>query len=191
MLRSLCDHSRTDKDTSHSYMDVYEQLFSIKRESATQVLEIGIGPKDTLNGGSIKLWNDFFPNATIHAIDIISYCDVWDAIKTQPRICLHTESDAYTPEFVNNTFAAQGLKFDIMIDDGPHTLESMKVFVGLYTPLLKDDGVMVIEDIWSMGWISEILACLPGGYSPTILDRRHIKGRGDDIMIVITKTPPS
>ena len=77
-LIDLVDNSRTDKNTGHSYLDTYEKILTKIRFTATNVLEIGIGPfKDVNNiygapgnGGSIKLWSDYFPNATVYTADI-------------------------------------------------------------------------------------------------------------------------
>lgn len=185
MLRALCDHTRTDKDTYHSFMDVYEQLFKSKKECATNILEIGIGPAGTLNGGSIKLWHDYFLNADIHAIDIIEYTDIWDNIKNIERIKLYPKSNAYSEEFVKNTFINK--EFDVIIDDGPHTLQSMIDFVKVYLPYLKEDGIAIIEDVQTPDWVPKILQNVSANYNAVVYDRRHIKNRWDDILIVISK----
>jgi hypothetical protein len=65
-LIELVDNTRTDKNEIHGYLELYEQLLSRLKTSATNILEIGIGPyKDPHdpkhnyypigNGGSIKL----------------------------------------------------------------------------------------------------------------------------------------
>ena len=53
-LETLVDNSRTDKNTRHSYLPLYQELLIKKKETATNVLEVGIQM-----GGSIKLWSDF------------------------------------------------------------------------------------------------------------------------------------
>ena len=60
-LEEIVDNSRTDKNTVHSYLPLYQQLLINKKETAKNVLEVGIQ-----NGGSIKLWSDFFKNATVY-----------------------------------------------------------------------------------------------------------------------------
>ena len=60
MLSDLIDNQRTDKNTYHSYLGVYQKLFSPKRTTAKNVLEIGVGWVENENGGSIKLWRDYF-----------------------------------------------------------------------------------------------------------------------------------
>jgi hypothetical protein len=40
-----------------------------------------------------------------------------------------------------------------MLDDGHHTLDSMKQFIKLYSQIMTDDGILIIEDIQSWDWI--------------------------------------
>ena len=54
-LEEIVDNLRTDKNTTHSYLPLYQKLLAIKKETAKNVLEVGID-----SGGSIKLWSDFF-----------------------------------------------------------------------------------------------------------------------------------
>ena len=50
---------------------------------ALNVLEIGVQ-----DGGSIKLWHDYFQNATIYGLDVKKISDTWDGIKNNKRICV-------------------------------------------------------------------------------------------------------
>lgn len=183
-LFKLIDNSRTDKNTSHSYLTIYEPLLQPKMESAKNILEIGI-----FKGGSIKLWNDFFINADIWAIDIIHSDKVWTEIKNKERIHLFTSTNAYDPNFIQNEFIAKGIKFDVIIDDGPHTLESMKDFIRLYANLLTDDGILVVEDLKSIDWIDSLRKEVPENLLPHIIthDLRKNKNRHDDILFIINK----
>jgi cephalosporin hydroxylase len=189
MLSSFCDNRLTDKNTTHSYIDVYEKLFSSKRQSANAILEIGIGPPPT-NGGSAKLWAGYFENADVHIIDIISLDQVNPEVKNCSRIFLHTSVDAYDPKFFINTFLGKGTKFDIVLDDGPHTLDSMVSFIKLYSQLMKEDGILVIEDVQDWSWIQSLKDVTDPILKPyiEIYDRRYVKGRYDDIMFVINKS---
>jgi len=121
MLSSLINDSRTDKNTVHSYLETYENLFENKRESCKNILEIGVQ-----DGGSIKLWNDYFINAKIYGLDIRKIRDHWPLILSEPRIILGC-FDAYNLHFFNHHMLK--LKFDIIINDGLHTLESMIYFI--------------------------------------------------------------
>jgi len=189
MLTDFCDNGLTDKNTVHSYLPVYEMLFAPKRLTATDVLEIGIGPAPHENGGSIRMWHLYFANATIHACDIIHVNDVHRCIVDVPRIHLYTSTDAYKHSFIVNNFLMKNIKFDILLDDGPHTLPSMLSFINLYLSLLKDDGILAIEDVQDIAWIDELQAITPDELKPFIevYDRRSVNGRYDDIIFVINK----
>lgn len=179
MLKSLVDNERTDKNTVHSYLDLYETLFTDKKETAKHILEIGI-----LNGGSIKLWKDYFTNATIHGIDIIRDNKKWHDIIADPNITLYTGIDAYNKEFIANAFLNKNIKFDIIIDDGPHTLISMMQYITYYSQLLLPDGILIIEDVYNMKW-TEILSdyVLENMKDKIhIYDLRENKNRYDDII---------
>ena len=133
-LQELVTSERTDKNTLHSYLDLYDGLFRSKKDSAKNILEIGI-----LNGGSIQLWKRYFPNAMIYGVDLLHINDIWDELKHNGGITLFTSTDAYSPEFVTNKFYNNNIKLDIVIDDGPHTLESMIKCIELYSNVLSDD----------------------------------------------------
>lgn len=183
-LIELVDNSRTDKQTAHSYLPVYEELLQKKKLSAQSVLEIGI-----YYGGSIKLWKDYFTNAKVYAVEIFDLRHVWDVLQHDERIVLYTSTDAYDPQFVKTKLADQGLRFDMILDDGPHSLESMKACIQLYLPLLTDDGILIIEDIQSMDWLDELRNEVPSDLRKYIktYDLRTVKNRHDDILFVIDK----
>jgi len=184
-LESLVDNHRTDKNTWHSYLPLYDKLFIAKKETAKNVLEVGI-----CNGGSIKLWSDYFTNATVHALDVMHVDNVWDELKkNERRIVLHTSTDAYNVDFFKRTFLDRNMKFDLMLDDGPHTLESMKAFIRMYSRLIADDGILVIEDVQAWDWIDVLKNEVPEHLKAFIkvYDLRPNKGRYDDIVFTIDK----
>jgi hypothetical protein len=82
------------------------------------------------------------------------------------------------------------IKFDILIDDGPHTLDSMIFFVKHYLPLLNETGILVVEDIPDIKWINILIRHVPEEYRRFIqvADLRHVKNRWDDVMLIINKT---
>ena len=180
-LVDLADGRYTDKNTVHSYLPIYQTLFESKKESAKNVLEVGIHC-----GGSIKLWSDFFPNATVYGLDVIDI--IKSDIKNRTNVKLYTWADAYNPDFFNATFS--GMKFDMLLDDGLHTLESMKQFITLYSQVMTDDGILVIEDIQDWNWIAELINTVPDNLKQYIktYDLRANKGRYDDIVFTIDKS---
>ena len=96
-LSNLINDAKTDKNTTHSYLEVYEMLFKKKQNTAKNILEIGIQ-----SGGSIQLWHDYFKNATIYGLDIQRVKNTCPEIRNKLRIRLGC-FDAYSKEFINNT----------------------------------------------------------------------------------------
>jgi len=187
MLSDYCDDRLTDKNTTHSYIDLYQELFESKRETALHILEIGIGPAVYMNGGSIKMWTDYFYKAHVHAVDIIPIDHVNPSLISHPRIHFHTANDAYNINFFKNTFLSKNLVFDILLDDGPHTLESMIQFVKLYSRVMKHNAILAIEDVQDIEWTDVLRQNTPPALQPYIevYDRRGQKNRYDDIVFVI------
>jgi len=183
-LLELVDNTRTDKNTTHSYLELYQNLLINKKETAKNVLEVGIWAC-----GSIKLWSDFFTNATVYGLDIIPFHDVWDEVKYKDKIILHTSTDAYNENFFKTNFLDKNIKCDFMLDDGPHTLESMKQFIKLYSQIMTDDGILIIEDVQSWDWIEILSNEVPVHLQKFIkvYDLRPNKNRYDDIVFTIDK----
>ena len=184
-LEELVDNSKSDKNTVHSYLPLYQTLLENKKETAINVLEVGI-----YNGGSIKLWNDFFPNATVYGLDIMHINYVWDDIKNKEKIVLHTSTDAYNVDFFTSNFLDKNVKCDFMLDDGPHTLESMIKFIELYSQIMTDDGILIIEDVQSWDWIDILKDVVPDHLKEfvKVYDLRPNKNRYDDIVFTIDKS---
>jgi 2-polyprenyl-3-methyl-5-hydroxy-6-metoxy-1,4-benzoquinol methylase len=174
-LSQIADHTATDKDTVHSYLPLYTEHLTHMKDTATRVLEVGIH-----KGGSIKMWSDFFTNAKVYGID--QSTEHLQTDLSNPNIkCIIT--NAYDAEFVKSLEYGT---FDMVLDDGPHSKESMIFFAREYSKLLKPGGVMIIEDIQSSDWFADILMSLPKNMlaNSTIHDLRSIKGRYDDLVII-------
>lgn len=184
-LKDIVDNSTTDKNTIHSYLDLYQPLFEKKKETAKNILEIGI-----CGGGSIKLWKDYFTNATIYALDIMELTDVSLEIKNDSRIKLYTSINAYNDNFFIDNFLNNPRRFDIVLDDGPHTKESMIIFIRNFSRVMTDDGILVVEDVQDPNWIPELALATPVELQKYIrvYDLRQTKGRYDDIVFTIDKT---
>lgn len=189
-LVSLIDNTETDKNTVHSYLELYETLLSPKKNTAKNILEIGIGDFKEKNGGSIKLWKAYFPNAKIYALDILPKNRVLDEIINDERVVLFTSTNAYDEKFFNENILKKNLKFDFMLDDGPHTLESMKTFIRLYSKVMTDDGILIIEDVQSIDWWPILYREVPQHLKKFVkpYDLRKNKNRYDDLVFTIDKS---
>ena len=182
--------SKTDKNTTHSYIPLYQKLLEGKKYTAKNVLEIGIGDFRDKNGGSIQLWKNFFTNATVYGLDILPVDRVMDELLNDDRIILYTSTDAYDETFFTSHFLDKNIKCDFMLDDGPHTIESMIQFIKLYSQIMTDDGILIIEDVQSFDMIETLKAEVPEHLKPFIqvYDLRANKNRYDDIVFTIDKS---
>jgi len=178
-LVDLSANKSTDKNREHSYLPLYDKLLVDKRETAKAVLEIGI-----YAGGSILLWEEYFQNAIIIAMDIFLQGHIKEDFAGK-RINTIV-GDAYTTDAVAQF---TGRKFDVIVDDGPHTIHSMLFAVEHYSGLLADDGIMIIEDVQDITWLERLHAAVPAELREyvTSYDLRANKNRWDDIVFVIDK----
>ena len=164
----------TDKNCLHCYVDeIYEDLFKDIRNSAKKILEIGVD-----NGGSILMWREYFAEANIIGIDNKN-CP---QLIGRERIEFIVE-DAYTISTVDSL----PNDFDVIIDDGPHTLESMTFLIKEYIEKINQKGIIVIEDIQEFNWTNILRRLVPEGFSVEVKDLRRIRNRYDDILMVIRK----
>ena len=78
----------------------------------------------------------------------------------------------------------------MVLDDGPHTLDSMKTFIKLYSQLLTNDGILIIEDVQSYDWLELLTNETPDHLKQYIktYDLRKNKNRYDDIVFTIDKS---
>lgn len=170
----------TDKFFAHQYIEVYEAFFEPIRDSVKNVLEVGIN-----TGNSHRMWRDYFHNANIYGVDI---CDFCGGMADEERIDVRF-MDAYSDDAIKSF---GDMKFDVVIDDGPHTLASQQFFVSEYSRLMSDKGILVIEDIPFAEWIPDIAVFVPDGLrmNSFSVDRRWVPNRdsiNDELMFFIDK----
>ena len=130
----------SDKEVYHKYItNFYSEKFSKFKNENINILEIGV-----LYGDSLKLWDDFFINARIYGADI-------------QNIIRHNYSDkvslifenAYSEEFLEK-MKTNNLYFDIIIEDGPHTLDTQFFFLSRFGEILKKQqgSMLILEDVY-------------------------------------------
>lgn len=176
-ISDILETYETDKNnaTEHSYGEYYNKLFAqYAKESPISILELGVQ-----RGGSLLAWKEYFPNAEVIGVDI-----------TDTRLEKYKQ-DRVTFIKADLMEAIPLLKdkyFDIIIDDADHFDGTNAFVVKNYYPLLKDGGVIVIEDIQIIDrYTQTIRAALPEGAVMSYCDLRHVKGRPDDYIITVSK----
>lgn len=147
-LCRLGEHHRTDKCPSfsfvgkpnggHSYTPFYHWLLGHTRNEVRSVLEIGV-----YQGGSLHMWADYFPHAWIHGVDR-EICHLFKGV----RITTHRASQENEEEMSRALVLMGDGPFDLIIDDGDHLPEHQVKTAQILLPLLKPDGVYIIEDVY-------------------------------------------
>ena len=150
----------SDKGSVHSYVDAYEQILKPYRETAMNVLEIGL-----FNGNSLRMWEQYFTNASVHGID----CDEQPhggMADLRPMILSGKHNihilDGTSEEQVDKEFA--GVKFNVVWDDGSHLLETQ------------------LQTINKDKWVFDLMS---SAFDVQVIDLRSVKGRYDDCLIII------
>jgi demethylmacrocin O-methyltransferase len=160
---------KTDKgNLVHRYTEVYELFFSPLKDTATRIFEIGIA-----GGGSLEMWRDYFPKATIYGIDIYPKTELDSArIKT----FVADQSDRRQLAAFIDKF---GGYFDIIIDDGGHSMDQQQISVGFLFKYLKPGGYYVIEDVHtSLPEFWSGFGVEPGGANSTLTMINHFIATG-------------
>ena len=164
------DHPGTDKEFNHRYISMfYETHMPAYRKKTINILEIGAA-----TGSSLRLWRDYFPLATVYGVELRPLLD--KSLRGEPRINA-TMQDGYTESFANSL-----PDMDIVIDDGPHTLESQLKTIELFMPKLRPGGMMVIEDVQSNHdlWI---LAEALSAFRWAIHSNNAVTGKTDSVIL--------
>jgi hypothetical protein len=115
------------------YLDIYDKHFSKFQGKNPKILEIGV-----YQGGSIDMWKYYFGKCEIYGIDINPECKKYE----EPGVTIII-GDQGSPELWDSFTHTD---FDIIIDDGGHTMhQQIYTFERLYDRV-KDHGVYVCED---------------------------------------------
>lgn len=178
--RHVASGAFSDKGSVHSYIEAYEELLAPYR-GAARVLEVGL-----FHGHSLRMWEEFFSAAEVHGVDL---CDQphGGLADLRPMIAEGTHRiallDAADPAQIEATFA--GRVFDVIIEDANHSVRDQLAIYTNLKPHLAPGGIYIIEDIENIdrdrGWF----AAIDPSARVRILDLRHVKGRFDDVLVVI------
>lgn len=117
------------------YLRHYDSLFRPYREAAINLIEIGVQA-----GPSLRVWQWYFPVATIVGIDIDPAC----AALASGRVRIEIGSQA-DPAFLSAVCAAHPPT--IFIDDGSHRAHHNIFTFEHVFPLLLPGGIYVVEDL--------------------------------------------
>lgn len=149
-MTELCELAKkwgTDK-LNHDYTPYYHELFKDRRQTTKKVLEIGIGNADDMGpeyhttGASLFMWEEYFPNADIYALDI-------DPATLINKGRIHSfQCNQAGEASLKRAATLVGNDFDLIVDDGSHVPRHQNMTARIFVPLLASDGIYIIEDVW-------------------------------------------
>jgi hypothetical protein len=178
------DKFRNDASCGHSFNDVYEPYL----ENSTRILEIG-----TQQGGFIKFCKDQIPDVYYVGAELYPY-PYWMENNWVDTNSFNEMADKF---FVGNAFEEPFIywiknnnlekSFDLVIEDGPHTVDTQVWMIKRAETLLSDKGVYICEDIESAEAAEKILAASPFPEYTRIWNNSEKTGRFDDICVIIDR----
>lgn len=174
----------TLKHSKHNYIErFYEEAMLPYRDEKVDVLELGI-----LTGGSLLMWQRYFGNAnSIVGVDNSSKHFNPD-ITAGPGLDIFVVDDAYS-----KSATVQLEKFDIIIEDGPHYLDTQLECLGLFLPKLNEGGILVVESVQRVEYLEyleikarNVVAALDTGFDYSF-DSCDLTdgGNADDVLFIV------
>jgi len=142
------------------YLNVYNKLFETIKDNKISLLEI------VKNKNQSNIWNNYFKNGEIY------------------RIC---KEDAYNNDYILKNF--NNKKFNIIIVNCSYDLDSLINFINIYSKLLNNIGILIIENIQSIRYLQILKNATPLDLHNFIeaYDLREINDTYDDILFIINK----
>lgn len=158
-----------------SYCEAYGRLFSSLRDTTDAIAEIGVA-----GGGSLLAYADYFKNARAVGFDIGPKPD---SLNGQDRITFY-QQNAYSREGLDT--ATKHGPFALLVDDGPHSIESQLFFCTHYPRLLSLNGIAIVEDVQAGEHLARMAEVVPKEFFTMGIDLRwHDERRYDNLLMVI------
>ena len=127
-------------NTYHGFTEYYHDYLNHLRRERFVLLEIGVGGYDVLSDGgqSLGMWAEYFPNAEIHGIDLYPK-------NIKGRFTIHQGSQD-NPLFLSDLIGKIGRPL-VIVDDGSHIDSHLITSFDTLFPLLRQDGLYIVEDL--------------------------------------------
>lgn len=138
---------RTDKWGAHWYTQHYQRYFESLKGKRLNLLEIGVGGYENSSEGgeSLRMWKAYFRKARIVGIDLYDKTQFREH-RIDIRQC--DQTDAASLRRLSDEYGG----FDVIIDDGSHLNKHIIETFLLLFPLLRNNGIYVVEDTQTAYW---------------------------------------
>lgn len=136
-LDDLANKYGTDKGSNwHNFANLYEEIILPFYDTIKGVIEIGV-----FKGQSLKMWEEYFPEAIIVGIDK----NLKQEVKSEGRIKV-IEGSQDSQKTLSKAVSLLDGNLNLVIDDGSHI---NKLTISSYEylfPLMNPGGIYIIED---------------------------------------------
>jgi hypothetical protein len=186
-LGAFFDLFGSDKNSRHSYANVYEQILS-KNESP-RILEIGLGSLNAFPyaggqrpGSSLNAWRKKYPTSFLVGADIDP-----ESVETVSEIAFVVDqTDSVSLDALSSKLTIHG-QFDLIIDDGFHDPHANIQTLIKLLPHLTEDGTYIIEDVHSSLINFWRLVIEAMGLNGEVLDMSPLRPKTDDNVLIAIK----
>lgn len=141
-LASDPNQSSGKGSNKHNYTEIYAKYLGPIKNNHLKFLEIGI-----FEANGVKLWENYFPNAELHFVDI-----TFEKVKYFSNRSVYHLADQANVSQLNAIINKTGSNFDIIIDDGGHTMVQQITSLCTLFPHVKSGGLYIIEDTHTSYW---------------------------------------
>lgn len=132
----------------HNYPPSYARHLNRWRAEGSRpiVVEVGI-----LRGSGLAIWSELFPEGTVIGLDVDLSHFLQNAETLRARGAFRhvlpqlMVFDLYDPAIWELAELLDGRRIDVVIDDGPHTVEAITTVASALRPLLADRFTYFVE----------------------------------------------
>jgi len=140
--KNKCDKRVSDEfGGAYGYVVQYYQYLNDHRLDFKNVLEVGVW-----DGRSLKMWQEYFPNAMIYGIDdfsgIHSPVDASKIDNNRIKVVIGDQTDK---DLLDSSF--EDIIFDTIIDDGSHRAWHTQQTFKILFPKLVSGGYYFVENL--------------------------------------------
>ena len=123
----------TDKaSTVHNYLCKYEHFLRDRKN--IKLLELGV-----LNGSSLKMWSEYYPDGEVYGVDIMPKCQAFTG--ENRKVITEDLSDKIALERIAS------IEPDVIIDDASHWWSHQIKALFVLFPALSPGGLYILEDL--------------------------------------------
>ena len=132
------------------------------------------------------MWTEYFGTSKVYGIDIDER-PLNGMFDLRPMLAEGFDIkffDASLPNEVEKHFA--GVVFDVIIDDASHAIQHQMDNYKNFKSHLSKGGIYVVEDVADIDAHRSMFENMDSTKNVKIYDRRHLKNRFDDVLVVLT-----